>query len=71
MAPLAPGRGEGLGVRGEVPLEAAVQSHGCGVFFATDEHGLSRMNRRGFGCPRNTRKARKLAFDAKAFFVVV
>ena len=29
------------------------------------------MNRRGFGCPRNTRKARKLAFEAKAFFVVV
>jgi len=28
MAPLAPGRGEGLGVRGEDPLEAAVQSHG-------------------------------------------
>ena len=28
MAPLAPGRGEGPGVRGEVPLEAAVQSHG-------------------------------------------
>ena len=46
------GRGvAGADLRGEVPLEAAVQSHGWaqmrGVFFATDEHGFSRMNRGG------------------------
>jgi len=46
------GRGvAGADLRGEDPLEAAVQSHGWaqmrGVFFATDEHGFSRMNRRG------------------------
>jgi hypothetical protein len=51
MAPLAPGRGEGPGVRGEVPLEAGFaeprMSTDEGCFWATDEHGFSRMNRRG------------------------
>jgi len=46
MAALAPGRGEGLGVRGEDPwklLCRATDEHGCGVFFLprmnTDFHG--------------------------------
>ncbi len=53
VAPLAPGRGEGSGVRGEDSLEAGFaeprMSTDAGCFFATDEHGFSRMNQRGFG----------------------
>gem|GEM_PF-1211419 len=74
IAPLAPGRGEGSGVRGEGPLgcrcfeprmdtnagvgwEPRMDTNerpgwprmavGQRCFLATDEHGFSRMNRRG------------------------
>ena len=46
MAPLAPGRGEGPGVRGEDPWELLWWATDEGCFCATDEHGFSRMNRR-------------------------
>ncbi len=52
LAPLAPGRGEGTGVRGETPLGIRCaeprMSADAGCFSATDEHGWARMNRRGF-----------------------